>query len=120
MQHIFLIHSPVSGHVACFHALVIVNSAAVNIGVQVSFQIIVFFGYMTRSRIAGSYGNSNFSFFEQLQGCFHSDCTSLHSHQQCRRVPWTVSFFKGEKHLLFTVVLFANNFTRRRDSIHVC
>ena len=70
MHHIFFIHSPVSGHVGCFHALVIVNSAAVNIGVQVSFQIIVFSGFMMRSRIAGSCGNSNFSFLSNFQAVF--------------------------------------------------
>ena len=36
----------------------IVNIAAVNIGVHVSFQFRVFSGYTPRSRAAGSYGNS--------------------------------------------------------------
>ena len=59
MYHIF-ISSSVSGHVSCFHVVTIVNSAAMNIGVCVSFQIMIFSGYMPRIDMAGSYGNSSF------------------------------------------------------------
>ena len=41
-HHIFFIHSPVDRHLGCFHVLAILNSAAINIGVHVSFQIRVF------------------------------------------------------------------------------
>ena len=56
MYHIFLIHSSVDGHLGCFHVLAIVNSAAVNIRVHVSFSREVLSGYMPKSGIAGSYG----------------------------------------------------------------
>ena len=57
--HIFFIHSFVDEHLGCFHVLAIVNSAAMYIGVHVSFQIRVFTfsGYMPRSGIAGLYGH---------------------------------------------------------------
>ena len=57
MYHVSFIHSPLDGHLGCFHVLAIVSSAAMNIGVHVSFGIMVFSRYMPRSGIAGSYGN---------------------------------------------------------------
>ena len=61
---IFSFHSFVDGHLGCFHIAAIVNSAAMNIRVHVFYQIRVsiFTGYIPRSEIAGSHGNSTFSF----------------------------------------------------------
>ena len=56
MYHSFFIQSSVDGHLGFFHALAIVNGAAVNTGVCVPFSILVSSGYMPRSGIAGSYG----------------------------------------------------------------
>ena len=47
----------VNGHLGCFRVLVIVNSAATNIRVHVTFWIMIFSGYMSNSRISGSYGS---------------------------------------------------------------
>ena len=62
MYHNFFIHSSVNRHLGCFHVLAIVNSAAVNIGIKVSFSVLVSSGYMPRSGIAGSYGGFSPSF----------------------------------------------------------
>ena len=56
IYHYFFIHSSVDGHLGCIHVLAIVNNAAMNNGIHVSFSILVSSGYMPRSGIAGSYG----------------------------------------------------------------
>ena len=58
MYYSFLIHSSADGHLGCFHVLAIINSATMNIGVDVSLSDLVSSVCMPRSGIAGSYGSS--------------------------------------------------------------
>ena len=105
MYHSFLIHLSASGCLSYFHVLAIVSSAVVNIGVHVSLSDLVSSVCMPSSGIAGSCGSSVSSFFKESPHCSpYSGYTSLHSHQQCERVPFSPHPLQ---HLLFVDFLMA-------------
>ena len=117
MYHIFFIHSSVNGHLGWFHVLVI---AAVNNGIHVSLSVFVSSGCMPRSGIAGSCGGFIPSFLRNPHTVFHSGCISLHSHQQCKGVPFPPHAFQHVLFVEFLIRTFLTSVRRYLTAVLTC
>ena len=95
-------------HSGWVRILAILNNAAMNFEVCISFEISVFgfWRYMPRSRIAGLYGNFIFSILRNLHITFSSCCINLHSHQQCTRVSFHLLPCQHLLFVFFSVIAF--------------
>ena len=88
MYHNFFIHSSVNRHLGCFHTLAIVNSAVMNSGVHVSFQLWFFSEYMPNNGIPGSYGSFSPNFLRNLYTVLPEKTMAPHSSTLAWKIPW--------------------------------
>ena len=82
-----------------------------SIGVHMSLSFLVSSVCMPNSGIAVSYGSFISSFLRNSHTVLHGGCTSLHSHQQCKRIPFSLHRLQ---HLLLVNFLIAAILTGMR------
>ena len=133
MYYLIFIHSSVNGRLGCLSVLGVVNSAAMNIGVHVSFWIMVFSNTCPGVGLL-DHMLTLFNLWRNLHTVLHNGRTNLHSQKQCRRVPFSpyprqhltlidvlnMAILTGVRWHLFLVLIFICLITNSVEHVFSC
>ena len=107
------LYSFISGHLGCFHILVIVNNAVVQVVVQLSFWVSVFVSFSKYTKVGLLDHMVVYVKFFEEPSVLLSSPTNLHSYQQYTRAPFSA-------HLFQHLHLFDNRSSNRSEMMSHC